>query len=83
MTADWQQRLEQGQIVLIDGGTGSELQRRGVSGDEATWSGVAIQQHDALIREIHEDYIRAGAQVIITSTLGTTHQMLEGAGLGG
>ena len=83
MIADWQQRLEQGQLLLIDGGTGSELQRRGVRGDEATWSGAAVQKHDTLIREIHEDYIRAGAQVIITNTFGTSRQMLEGAGLGG
>ena len=83
MSFDWEQRLENGEIVLIDGGTGTELERRGVTGDEATWSGKGMVTHHEVVREIHEDYIRAGARVIITNTFGTARQMLEGAGLGG
>ena len=83
MSFDWRQRLERGDIVLIDGGTGTELERRGVTGDEATWSGKGMHTHHEVVREIHEDYIRAGARVIITNTFGTNRQMLEGAGLGG
>jgi S-methylmethionine-dependent homocysteine/selenocysteine methylase len=82
LSGNWQELLEQDRIVLIDGGTGTELERRGVVGDEATWSGRGMYTHDHLVREIHEDYIRAGAQVIATNTFGTTRQMLEGAGLG-
>ena len=82
MTESWQRRLEQDRIVLIDGGTGTELERRGVAADEATWSGVGMYTHDQVVRKIHEDYIRAGAEVIITNTFGTSRQMLEGADLG-
>ena len=82
MSGNWQELLDQDRIVLIDGGTGTELERRGVTGDEATWSGRGMHTHYHLVREIHEDYIRAGAQVIATNTFGTTRQMLEGAGLG-
>ena len=42
-----------------------------------------MHTHHEVVREIHEDYIRAGARVIITNTFGTNRQMLEGAGLGG
>jgi homocysteine S-methyltransferase len=35
-----------------------------------------------VVRATHEDYIRAGAQVIITNTFGSTRQILEPAGFG-
>ena len=75
-------KLQAAQIVLIDGGTGSELQRRGVSMSRDAWSGVAAYTHKSLLREIHETYIRSGAEVITTNTFGTTRFVLESAGLG-
>ena len=82
MSRDWLKRLEADHIILLDGGTGTELQRRGVPMDEATWSGAGMHTHARVVREVHEDYIRAGAEVIVTNTFATTRQMLEGAGLG-
>ncbi len=82
MERTWRQRLETDQIVLIDGATGTELQRRGVPMDEVAWSGAAVLTHPDVVREIHEDYIRAGATVIITNTFGSTRQMLAPAGYG-
>ena len=82
MEKSWQQQLEADQIVLIDGATGTELQRRGVPMDEVAWSGAAVLSHPDAVRETHEDYIRAGARVIITNTFGSTRQMLEPAGYG-
>jgi S-methylmethionine-dependent homocysteine/selenocysteine methylase len=78
----WQQQLEAEQIVLIDGATGTELQRHGVPMDKVAWSGAAVLTHLDVVRETHEDYIRAGAKVIITNTFGSTRQMLEPAGYG-
>jgi len=82
MENSWQQRLEADQIVLIDGGMGTELQRRGVPMNEVAWSGAAVATNPDAVRETHEDYIRAGAKVIITNTFGSTRQMLEPAGYG-
>ena len=82
METTWLDKLQADQIVLIDGGTGSELQRRGVSMSRDAWSGVAAYTHKNLLREIHETYIRAGAEVITTNTFGTTRFVLESAGLG-
>jgi S-methylmethionine-dependent homocysteine/selenocysteine methylase len=82
MGQSWQQQLEADQIVLIDGGMGTELQRRGVPMDKVAWSGAAVLSHPDVVRETHEDYIRAGAKVIITNTFGSTRQMLEPAGYG-
>ena len=79
---DWQQKLSTNQIVIIDGATGTELQRRGVPMDEVAWSGAAVLGHPDSVRAVHEDYIRAGAQVIIANSFGSTRQMLEPAGYG-
>ena len=76
------QRLDAGEIVVLDGATGTELQRRGAAMDPAAWCGPATLQHDRLLTEIHADYIRAGSQVITANTFATSRVMLKGAGLG-
>ena len=78
----WFEKLNADEIVLIDGGTGSELQRRGVAMDKNAWSGPAAYTHTKVLRQIHADYIQAGAQIITTNTFGTTRFVLEAAGLG-
>ena len=78
----WHEKLERKQVLILDGGTGSELQRRGVPMSEATWSGLAVHTHPQIVQEVHEAYIGAGAEVIITNTFGTTRYHLEAAGLG-
>src|SRR5213593_5221505 len=56
-------RLGCGEIVILDGGIGSEMLRRGV-----TWEGHKVESEPDAIRAIHADYIRAGADVISTNT---------------
>ena len=70
-------RLAGGEVVVIDGGMGTELQARGVPMDDEAWSGVANLTHDHVVREIHEDYIRAGADVIIANTYAAARLPLE------
>ena len=74
--------MTEGRIVLLDGATGTELQRRGVAMDKIAWSGAAVLTHPQTVREVHEDYIRAGAEVVISNTFGSTRQMLAPAGYG-
>jgi S-methylmethionine-dependent homocysteine/selenocysteine methylase len=75
-------RLADGEVVVIDGGMGTELQARGVPMDDEAWSGVANLTHDHVVQEIHEDYIRAGADVIIANTYAAARLPLERAGYG-
>jgi len=82
MTNAWKETLDSGDILIIDGGMGTELQRRGVPMDEVAWSGAAVFTNPDAVRETHEDYIRAGSRVITTNTFGSTRQMLEPAGYG-
>jgi S-methylmethionine-dependent homocysteine/selenocysteine methylase len=78
----WQRRLEAGRILLLDGGTGTELRRRGMALSRTTWSALgSLTQYD-LLRTIHRDYIDAGADVITTNTFATTRFVLEAAGHG-
>ncbi len=83
MSTDWiDRRVAAGGVVLIDGAMGTELQRRGVRMDQHAWSGVAVLEHGSIVRQIHEDYIRAGADVIITNTFASSRRALESAGHG-
>jgi S-methylmethionine-dependent homocysteine/selenocysteine methylase len=77
-----QQRLDGGEVVILDGATGTELERRGAPMDEAAWDAAALLTHPDMVREVHEDYIRAGADVIITNTFATARHVLEPAGMG-
>jgi len=80
--SDLQQRLEGGEVVILDGATGTELERRGAPMDDAAWDAAALVTHPSMVREVHEDYIRAGADVIITNTFATARHVLEPAGMG-
>ncbi len=80
--ADVAQRVEAGEIIVLDGAVSTELQRRGVRVDEKSWFGSANLEHLGVVQAIHEDYIRAGADVIIANTHSTSRAGLEPAGLG-
>jgi len=75
-------RIGAGGTVLLDGGTGTELERRGVAMNERAWCGDATFGHTDILREIHEDYIRAGAEVIIANTFASARHCLEPIGRG-
>src|SRR5438477_11502362 len=75
-------RLAEGEVVLIDGGTGTELEARGVPMNGAVWCGVAVLNHRDGVRDVHEDYIRAGAEVIIANTFPSNRLALGPAGFG-
>lgn len=62
---------------------GTELQRRGFLTTLPEWSARALFSSPDLVRTIHEEYIRAGAQVITTNTFRTTRRALSKAEMGG
>ena len=75
-----QRRLAAGETILMDGGMGSEIERRGLI-SPTTWSGGPMLTHPEAVREIHQEYIEAGAEIIITNTFGTGRDMLEVGGI--
>jgi len=76
------QRLDRGDIVILDGATGTELQRRGVDMDPSAWCGVASLANQAVLTDIHRDYIAAGAEVITANTFASGRVVLKQAGYG-
>jgi len=75
------ERLDQGDVLVMDGGTGSEIQRRGRALDRNAWSGTAHRDDPDLVRGIHEDYIRAGAEIVIANSFATARHVLASVGL--
>ena len=82
LTDDLEKRLSGGAVVIMDGGTGTEIQRRGIPMGSKTWSGDPLLIYPDVVREIHQDYIRAGAEIVITNTFSTGRYILKDAGLG-
>jgi methionine synthase I (cobalamin-dependent) len=75
------ERLTRGETIILDGPTGTELQRRGAPMDPAAWCGPATLENERLLTEIHADYIAAGADVITANTYASSGLMLANAGL--
>ena len=76
------QRLDAGDIIILDGGIGTELERRGAPMDPSAWCGPATLHAERLLTEIHADYIAAGAEVITANTYASSRLMLSLGGYG-
>jgi S-methylmethionine-dependent homocysteine/selenocysteine methylase len=74
-------RLTRGDIILLDGALGTELERLGVSTSLPLWSAQALLDAPDRVRDVHESYIQAGADVITSATFRTTPRALKKAGL--
>jgi len=62
------QSLMGANVVLLDGATGTELERRGFALERPGWSARAIEDAPELLRLIHRDYVEAGAEIITANT---------------
>ena len=74
-------RLAEGQVVLLDGATGTECERRGVPRLDGAWNGGAALSHPDVLRGVHRDYIENGAQIVIANTFATHRHVLQRAGV--
>ncbi len=60
--------LTAGRSVILDGGLGTELERRGHRDLGRLWSSALVSTNPSALREVHRDYLDAGADVIATAT---------------
>ena len=74
-------RLASHRPLLLDGATGTELDRRGVDTRLPLWSARALIEQPDVVRQIHADYIDAGADIITTNSFRTHRRTLERAGV--
>ena len=70
-----------GQILLIDGGLASELERAGCDLGNSLWSARALLEAPAAIEAAHLAFLRAGADVIITATYQATFEGFAARGI--
>ena len=75
-------RMDNGEVIILDGAIGTELQAMGVPMHPSSWCGPGNYTHPATVRQMHERYIRAGADIITTNTFNTVRPALEVSGYG-
>ena len=67
------------EIRILDGGMGQELLARGMKPNGTLWSANAILDSDyhKLLEDTHKDFVKAGAEVIVTTTFTTRRKRLR------
>ena len=72
----------QSKQLILDGATGTELNRRGVDTGLPLWSANALMnERDAnILKQIHVDYLNVGADIITTNTFRTHVRALAPSG---
>jgi homocysteine S-methyltransferase len=79
--AELQERLDRGEVILLDGAVGTQIQEMGVPMDKTAWAAAALSTHPYTVRHMHEKYVRAGADVITANTYASARHNLEPIGL--
>ncbi len=79
---DFRDRLVSGPPILLDGGLGSELDRRGVDVSMPLWSARALIEAPSTLLDVHRAYAAAGAEIITTNTFRTQRRTLAKTGVG-
>jgi homocysteine S-methyltransferase len=67
--------------MLLDGSMGQEIVNRGGKSGYGEWSLAALHENPQMVKDIHIDYIKAGADVITTNTYSTTRTRMRYAGI--
>ena len=67
------------QTRILDGGMGQELLARGMKPNSTLWSANAIldESYHQLVLDTHIDFIKAGAEIIVTNTFATRQKRLK------
>ena len=67
------------QTKVIDGGMGQELLARGMKANGTLWSANAIldKNYHQLLTNTHKDFVKAGAEVIVTTTFTSRRKRLR------
>lgn len=55
-------------LLILDGGTGRELARRGAPFRQPEWSALALIEGPQFVSAVHRAYVEAGADVITTNS---------------
>lgn len=67
--------LEKNSFILLDGGFGTELIKKGLLPEEDT--AAAVFDHPQWVKDIHRSYVEAGSNIIFADTFGANAIKLE------
>lgn len=73
-------KIQDREMVLLDGALGTELERREYRLDPLVWSALATEECPELVRRIHGEYVAAGADIITANTFRTHAENLKSLG---
>lgn len=73
--------LDQHPVLVIDGALATELERRGCDLNDALWSARTLLEQPEMIKQVHLDYFRAGADCAITASYQATIEGFATRGL--
>ena len=76
------ERQDNGEVIILDGAIGTELQRMGVPMNQECWCAEAIQTHPEVVRQLHGDYLKTGAEIVTADTFSASRLVLESGGMG-
>jgi homocysteine S-methyltransferase len=68
-------------VAILDGALATELERRGADLFDPLWSARTLIEQPGLIRAVHLDYFKAGADVATTATYQATFEAFQRRGL--
>ncbi|HEY3658760.1 MAG TPA: homocysteine S-methyltransferase [Steroidobacteraceae bacterium] len=69
-------------IVILDGALATELERHGADLFDPLWSAKYLIEQPDMIRAVHLDYFKAGADVATTATYQATFEAFRRRGIG-
>jgi 5-methyltetrahydrofolate--homocysteine methyltransferase len=81
MSETFLEKLKTGKILVSDGATGTNLQARGLPRGVSSESWV-LEESEEIVR-LHSDFIKAGADILLTCTFGASPVRLEDGELAG
>ncbi|KNC85097.1 hypothetical protein SARC_02723 [Sphaeroforma arctica JP610] len=69
-------RVNAGELIVLDGATGTELTERGVSAEQQ-WNGWPAQLFvPDVVRDVHRSYVDTGVDIVTTNTYGTNRHVI-------
>lgn len=80
--SDLAARIERGGPLLLDGATGTEIERRGAATPLPLWSTPVLIERPELVVQIHADYVAAGVDALTANTFRTQRRALARGGWG-
>lgn len=69
---DFNSYLNRQKFVVVDGAFATELERLGLDIKDPLWSALALIDHTDMIEKVHTMYLKAGADIIISSSYQAT-----------